>query len=184
MYFRCRQPIPVEKDVRKLRAQGLYNSDKGQQLQKSQDNHLVTKCYEQHLGGTPGSHEAHHRLHTAYQNRSQLFDAKIPVMRGTAAKRLPITVTICANQENCPGQLLLGMISKYVKDKNYTDLIDLDAAFSSRSEMDGTVCVSIGDRIVERADFTNAVNTEEQLRNQKSFESVKGSIDKGIQSLK
>jgi NADH-quinone oxidoreductase subunit G len=178
------QPIPVEKDVRKLRAQGLYNSDKGQQLQKSQDNHLVTKCYEQHLGGTPGSHEAHHRLHTAYQNRSQLFDAKIPVMRGTAAKRLPITVTICANQENCPGQLLLGMISKYVKDKNYTDLIDLDAAFSSRSEMDGTVCVSIGDRIVERADFTNAVNTEEQLRNQKSFESVKGSIDKGIQSLK
>ncbi len=178
------QPIPVAKNVRKLRAQGLYNSDKSHQLQKSQDNHLVEKCYEDHIGGGPGSHEAHHRLHTVYQNRSQLFDAKIPVMRGTAAKRLPITVTICAKQENCPGQLLLGMISKYVKENNYTEMVDLDAAFSSRSEADGTICVTIGDRIVERPEFTNAVNTEEQLRNQKSFEAVKNSIDKGIKSLK
>lgn len=178
------QPIPVARDVRKFRAQGLYNSDKGQQLQKPQDNHLVAKCYEKHLGGAPGSHEAHHRLHTVYQNRSQLFDAKIPVMRGTAGKRLPITVTICAKQDNCPGQLLLGMISKYVKDNDYTELVDLDAAFSSRSDEDGTVCVVIGDRIVERPDFTNAVTTEEQLCNQKSFEAVKNSIDKGIGSLK
>ncbi|MDD3703514.1 MAG: NADH-dependent [FeFe] hydrogenase, group A6 [Victivallaceae bacterium] len=177
------QPIPVDSSIRKRRAQGLYNSDKGQQLQKSQDNHLVAKCYEKHLGGKPGSHEAHHSLHTAYQNRSQLFDAKIPVMRGTAEKRLPITVTICAKQENCPGQLLLGMISKYVKDQGYAELVDIDAAFSSRQGAGGTICVTIGDCIVERAEFTNAVNTEEQITNQKSFEKIKKAIDQGINDL-
>lgn len=177
------QPIPVDSSIRKRRAQGLYNSDKGQQLQKSQDNHLVAKCYEKHLGGKPGSHEAHHSLHTAYQNRSQLFDAKIPVMRGTAEKRLPITVTICAKQENCPGQLLLGMISKYVKDQGYAELVDIDAAFSSRQGAGGTICVTIGDCIVERAEFTNAVNTEEQITNQKSFEKIKKAIDQGIKDL-
>ncbi len=177
------QPIPVDSNVRKQRAQGLYASDKRHQIQKSQDNHLVAKCYEEHLGGGPGSHEAHHRLHTIYQNRSQLFDAKIPVIRGTAAKRLPITVTICAKQENCPGQLLLGMIGQYVKDKGYSEMVDLDAAFSSRSDANGTICVTIGDHIVERPEFTNAVNTEEQLRNQKSFEAVKNSIDQGIKEL-
>lgn len=177
------QPIPVDSSIRKRRAQGLYNSDKGQQLQKSQDNHLVAKCYEKHLGGKPGSHEAHHSLHTAYQNRSQLFDAKIPVMRGTAEKRLPITVTICAKQENCPGQLLLGMISKYVKDQGYAEFVDIDAAFSSRQGAGGTICVTIGDCIVERAEFTNAVNTEEQITNQKSFEKIKKAIDQGINDL-
>ncbi len=177
------QPIGTTNEVRKKRAQGLYSCDKGQQIQKSQDNHLVEKCYQEHIGGGPGSHEAHHRLHTQYQNRSQLFDAKIPVMRGTAEKRLPITVTICAKQENCPGQLLLGLISKYIKEKNYTEMVDLDAAFSSRPDAGGTICVTIGDQIVERPEFTNAVNTEEQLRNQKSFEVVKNSIDKGIKSL-
>lgn len=177
------QPILVDPSVRKRRAQGLYNSDKGQQLQKSQDNHLVTKCYEQHLGGKPGSHEAHHRLHTTYQNRSQLFDAKIPVMRGTAKTRLPITVTICANQADCPGQLLLGMISKYVKEQGYAETVDIDAAFSSRQGTGGTICVTIGDHIVERAEFTNGVNTEEQMQNQKSFAIIKKSIDAGIKEL-
>ena len=177
------QPTLTDPTVRKRRAQGLYNSDKGQQLQKSQDNHLVTKCYEEHLGGKPGSHEAHHSLHTSYQNLSQLFDAKIPVMRGTAEKRLPITVTICANQEDCPGQLLLGMISKYVKEQGYSEKVDIDAAFSSRQGAGGTICVTIGDHIVERAEFTNGINTEEMMKNQTSFAIIKKSIDAGIKEL-
>ena len=64
--------------------------------------------------------------------------------------RFTITVTICAKQDNCPGQLLIGMISEYVRGKNYTDKVDMDAAFSSRPEQDGTICVTIGDEVVER----------------------------------
>ncbi|MGL6193812.1 MAG: [FeFe] hydrogenase, group A, partial [Thermoguttaceae bacterium] len=176
-------PNGINDKIRIQRQKGLYDSDKQHQVQKSQDNYLVAQCYEKHLGGCPGSHEAHHRLHTAYQNRSQIFDAKIPVIRGTAKNLLPITVTICAKQDNCPGQLLLGMISDYVKAQGYEDRVELDAAFSSRPESDGTICVTVGDQIVERAKFTNAVNTIEQIENQVAFESIKKGIESGIASL-
>ncbi|MGL6225327.1 MAG: [FeFe] hydrogenase, group A [Thermoguttaceae bacterium] len=177
------QPIGVTDSIRCKRQAGLYASDKQHQVQKPQDNYLVARCYEEHLGGGPDSHEAHKRLHTSYQNRSQLFDAKIPVIRGSASKTLPITVTICAKQENCPGQLLLGMISDYVREKGYTDLVNLDAAFSSRLQEDGTICVTVGDQVVERTKFTNAVNTIEQIENQVAFEAIKKGIEKGIAAL-
>ena len=111
------QPWGATDRIRIQRQQGLYNTDKAHQVQKPQDNWLVQRCYEEHIDGKPGSHEAHHLLHTEYQNRSQIFDAKLPIMRGVESNRLPITVTICANQENCPGQLLLGMLNSYVKTK-------------------------------------------------------------------
>ncbi|MDO4558293.1 MAG: [FeFe] hydrogenase, group A [Planctomycetia bacterium] len=177
------QPVGTTDELRRKRQQGLYDADRMHQVQKSQDNYLVAKCYEENLGGGPGSHEAHERLHTHYQNRSQLFDAKIPMMRGTAKHSLPITVTICARQENCPGQLLLGMISQYVREKGYADRVNLDAAFSSRAFGDGTICVTVGDQIVERTRFTNAVNTIEQLENQAAFETIRTEIDRGIAQL-
>ncbi|MDO5553936.1 MAG: [FeFe] hydrogenase, group A [Planctomycetia bacterium] len=177
------QPVGATDKLRVIRQKGLYAADKAHQVQKPQDNYLVTRCYEQYLGGGPGSHESHCVLHTAYQNRSQLFDAKIPAMRGTAEKRLPITVTICAKQENCPGQLLLGMIASYVKEHGYSDRVDLDAAFSSRESQDGTLCVTIGDQAVERTRFTNANNTLEQLQNQAAFKAITAAIDAGIAAL-
>ena len=177
------QPVGVTDAIRIQRQQGLYAADKSQQVQKCQDNFLVNQCYKDHIGGQPGSHEAHHLLHTVYQNRSQLFDAKIPIMRGTAPERFMITVTICAKQDNCPGQLLIGMISEYVRGKNYTDKVDMDAAFSSRPEQDGTICVTIGDEVVERTKFRNALNTLEQLQNQAAFETIKKKIDESVAKL-
>ena len=177
------QPVGVTDRLRCQRQQGLYDADKMHQVQKSQDNYLVTRCYEESLGGHPGSHEAHHRLHTHYQNRSQLFDARIPISRGTAEHRLPITVTICAKQENCPGQLLLGMVARFVRENGYTDKVDIDAVFSSRAQEDGTVCVTVGDQTVERTKFTNAVNTMEQIENQVAFEAIKRNIEKGVNEL-
>ena len=177
------QPVGVTDAIRIQRQQGLYAADKSQQVQKSQDNFLVDQCYKDHIGGKPGSHEAHHLLHTVYQNRSQLFDAKIPIMRGTAPNRFTITVTICAKQDNCPGQLLIGMISEYVRSKNYTDKVDMDAAFSSRPEQDGTICVTIGDEVVERTKFRNALNTLEQLQNQAAFETIMKKIDESVAKL-
>ncbi|MFA6930893.1 MAG: NADH-dependent [FeFe] hydrogenase, group A6 [Lentisphaeria bacterium] len=178
------QPYGVTNRLRAQRQQGLYNADKTHQLQKPQDNYLVQRCYEEHIGGKPGSETAHHLLHTEYQNRSQLFDAKLPIMRGTEAERLPITVTICAKQENCPGQLLLGMLSDYVKNHQYTPWIDMDAAFSSRPAKDGTICVTVGDQIVERTNFRNAMNTLEQLHNQAAFQSITQAIDKGLTQIR
>ncbi|QSH41926.1 NADH-dependent [FeFe] hydrogenase, group A6 [Lentisphaerota bacterium ZTH] len=174
------QPIAHSEAVRRKRAKGIYNADKQQQLQKSQDNYMVAKCYDEHLGGNPGSHEAHHALHTKYVNRSQLFDAKIPVVRGTENNRLPVIVTICAKQQDCPGQKLLALIVDYVKKNGYGEKVDIDAAFSSRPEADGTICVTVGDQVVDRCKFINAVNTEEQLQNHVEFENIKKAIDAAL----
>jgi NADH-quinone oxidoreductase subunit G len=176
------QPITKNDTVRQLRAQGIYDSDKRFQLQKSQDNYMVERCYKEHIGGKPGSREAHHCLHTRYNNRSQLFDAKVPVITGTAAKKLPVIVTICANQPDCPGQTLLGLIVKYVKEKGYEDLVDVEAAFSSRRQTDGTICVTVGDAVIDRCKFIKAANTEEQLQNHREFENIKQAIANALDS--
>ncbi len=174
------QPMTSDPQVRIERAKGIYAADKRQQLQKSQDNYMVERCYEKHLGGKPGSHEAHGLLHTYYQNRSQLFDARVPVLSGKAADKLPITVTICATEQDCPGQTLLGMIVDYVKKQGFADKVEIDATFTSRKEKDGTICVTVGDQIVDYCKFINAVNTEEQLSNHAEFENIKKAIDSAL----
>jgi hypothetical protein len=170
------QPIARNDVTRKVRAKGLYNADKQSQLHKSQDNYMVERCYDKHLGGAPGSHEAHEALHTSYRNRSQLFDAKVPVLRGKTKDCVEVCVTICAQQDDCPGQKLLGLIVDFVKSNDYADLVNIDAAFSSRPEADGTVCVTIGDHLIDRCNFINAENTEEQLQNHVEFEHIKQAI--------
>ena len=170
------QPIARNDVTKKIRAKGLYSADKQNQLHKSQDNYMVERCYEEHIGGHPGSHEAHDALHTSYRNRSQLFDAKVPVMRSESKDSLTICVTICAQQDDCPGQKLLGLIVDFVKTNNYADRVNIDAAFSSRPEVDGTVCVTVGDHVIDRCNFINAENTEDQLQNHVEFEHIKQAI--------
>ena len=55
-------------DIKKLRAQALYDQDKKMPLRKSHKNPVVQKCYEEFLG-EPGSHKAHEILHTTYVKR-------------------------------------------------------------------------------------------------------------------
>jgi len=55
-------------DLKKVRAQVLYNDDASRDLRKSQDNAGVMKLYEEFLG-KPGSHTAHEVLHTSYIKR-------------------------------------------------------------------------------------------------------------------
>ncbi|MBO4354077.1 MAG: iron hydrogenase small subunit [Clostridia bacterium] len=55
-------------DLKKVRAQVLYNDDASRDLRKSQDNAGVMKLYEEFLG-KPGSHVAHEVLHTSYIKR-------------------------------------------------------------------------------------------------------------------
>ena len=146
------QPISHDKDFRTKRAAGLYDTDKGRQVQKPQDNYWVDKCYAESFGGRPGSHEAHTRLHTHYQNRSQLFDAKSPILRSKKEDALPICVTLCTKQSKCPGQELLGRVVEFVKQKGWADSVNIDAAFSSRPEADGTISVTVGDVVIPRND--------------------------------
>ncbi len=56
-------------DVRTLRAGVLYRNDANKPFRKSHDNPSVKKLYDEYLE-KPGSHKAHHILHTSYVKRT------------------------------------------------------------------------------------------------------------------
>ena len=67
------QPIKSSKirsttDVRKLRADSIYEIDEKSVIRKSHQNPYVKKVYDEFLKN-PGSEVAHHLLHTHYQAR-------------------------------------------------------------------------------------------------------------------
>jgi iron only hydrogenase large subunit-like protein len=57
--------IRSEVDVRALRAGALYTIDEKSVIRKSHENPVIKKVYEEYLE-KPGSHKAHHLLHTTY----------------------------------------------------------------------------------------------------------------------
>ena len=54
--------------ILKKRLDALYTEDRNKPLRKSHKNPSILKLYEEFLG-EPGSHLAHHLLHTTYVNR-------------------------------------------------------------------------------------------------------------------
>ena len=64
------QPIPVNNDVRTLRAQALYAEDCALTVRKSHENPAIKKIYEEFLG-KPLGEKSHHLLHTHYMPRSR-----------------------------------------------------------------------------------------------------------------
>ncbi len=74
------QPI-VKSDVRMSvnvsaeRAKALYGEDVGKARRKSQDNEELKVLYKEYLG-EPGSHKAHHLLHTVYMARDKYEQVK------------------------------------------------------------------------------------------------------------
>ena len=59
------QPIPTSLEIRKKRAEAIYQADRGLTIRKSHENPAVLKLYEEFLG-EPNSHKAHELLHTKY----------------------------------------------------------------------------------------------------------------------
>jgi NADP-reducing hydrogenase subunit HndD len=55
-------------DLRAERAKGLYGQDKEMKLRKSHENPFIKELYDSYLE-KPGSHKAHHILHTTYVKR-------------------------------------------------------------------------------------------------------------------
>ena len=56
-------------DIRAERAKALYALDAGNPVRKSHENQSVKKLYDEYLE-KPGSHKAHHILHTSYVKRT------------------------------------------------------------------------------------------------------------------
>lgn len=60
---------------KKMRAKGIYTSDRTLQLHNSGDNHFVELCYQKNFEGGVGGHDAHEKLHTDYEDRSDILSS-------------------------------------------------------------------------------------------------------------
>jgi iron only hydrogenase large subunit-like protein len=64
------QPIPVNNEIRRLRAQALYQEDKNLRCRKSHENPSIVKIYQEFLK-EPLGEKSHHLLHTKYTKRGK-----------------------------------------------------------------------------------------------------------------
>ncbi len=64
------QPMPVNNEIRKLRAQALYKEDKNLKVRKSHENPSIDKIYKEFLKEPLGD-KSHHLLHTKYTPRGK-----------------------------------------------------------------------------------------------------------------
>lgn len=142
------QPCTIDPAVPRKRAKALYDADTMLDLHKAQDNHELLKCYHDYLGEV-GGHEAHHLLHTAYQNRRRQFDDGVPLLHGEEAR---ITVAVCAGT-SCfvhRSQELLKEIIAYLIREGLEDQVELQATFCMENCGQGPN-VRVGEQTIECA---------------------------------
>lgn len=65
------QPIPTNEDIRKMRAQALYDEDNSLPVRKSHKNRHITEIYNEFLTDGPCGHISHKLLHTHYVKRGK-----------------------------------------------------------------------------------------------------------------
>ena len=64
------QPIPVDAEIRRKRAEAIYEADRLLPIRKSHENPAVQQLYAEFLG-KPLSHRSHELLHTTYTRRER-----------------------------------------------------------------------------------------------------------------
>ncbi len=129
-------------DRRIKRMAGLYNADKTQQLQKPQDNFLVEQCYAESFGGCPGSHEAHNKLHTGYENRNDMFEVLDNVIAAKDAKvKVVAALSVTDNAGNVPAQQVAEKIAEFVKN-NGNGKVSFSINYYNGTQADGAVKVN------------------------------------------
>jgi NADH-quinone oxidoreductase subunit G/NADP-reducing hydrogenase subunit HndD len=64
------QPIPTSPEIRKQRAQAIYQADREMPIRRSHENPSIKAIYDKFLG-EPLSEKSHHLLHTKYTPRTR-----------------------------------------------------------------------------------------------------------------
>lgn len=135
----CGGGQPIQNNARKRlsRAEGLYQTDKHMQFQKSQDNPSITQYYNQYLEGKPNSHKAHELLHTEYANRDGVFDARTMLKKGSAKKCVSVAVCVTPSTDSAKkSEKTLASVMKLVDDMGVADKVDFEASYCPPSEKD------------------------------------------------
>ena len=149
------QPVSRDLAVRRKRTRGLYQVDKDLQLHASQENHLVTRCYEEVLE-KPGSGTAHKLLHTHYASRRRMEGDGIELTTGPDDTRLPVRVCVGTSCYVRGSQALLKTLMQHVGDRDLAAQVDLQASFCFE-QCDRGPTVRIGDRVLEKCTREQAI---------------------------
>jgi iron-only hydrogenase group A len=67
------QPIPTSEEIRKKRAQAIYEEEESLAIRKSHENPHVKYIYEKFLTDGPCGHKSHELLHTHYTKRGKFI---------------------------------------------------------------------------------------------------------------
>ncbi len=142
------QPIPGDFDAVRQRAHGLYETDRGLQFRKSQDNPQLAACYETTLGEV-GGEKAHCLLHTHYQSRKRIADEDITLMAGPGAEKVKVRVCVGTGCYLRGSQDLLHGLIRRIGELGLSDRVDVQATFCFE-QCDRGPSVAVGDQVLER----------------------------------
>ncbi|HPT48338.1 MAG TPA: [FeFe] hydrogenase, group A, partial [Candidatus Rifleibacterium sp.] len=148
------QPVNFTPGAVKRRAKGLYDADKMLQLHKSQENPYIIETYEKVLE-KPGSHKAHHLLHTKYQSRRRISDKGMPLMTGEGTDKLSIKICVGTNCYLKGSQSILKALSKDIEARGLQDAVDIQATFCFE-KCGQAPNVMIGDQLISKCTFDKA----------------------------
>ena len=146
------QPVNLDSETHRLRREGLYEDDAGQQLRRSSDNPFIDTCYRSVLGGEPGSEAAHELLHTSYRSRKRIADAQIPLVRGTGEEKTTVRVCVGTSCFLRGSQNLLTTLIHRIEEEGLEELVDVSATFCSE-HCDRGPTVHVNDETIFKADI-------------------------------
>ncbi len=153
------QPVSVGAAKKKLRAQGLFNSDRANQMRKAQENSAVKECYEKYLGGCAASHKAHEALHTHYVSRPRIADMETDLIRG-GINPVEIELNFAGMNMKKGVEKLTGEILAKVRENKWTDKVKVKVVFGSAGK---NPIVSVAGKALEKPDADGVVSAVEAL---------------------
>jgi NADH-quinone oxidoreductase subunit G len=156
------QPVGFGREIRSRRTEGLANTDGELPLRRSQENPFITQYYLEHLGGAPGSHRAHEILHTVYQARKRIQEAQIPLVTGTAEKKLPVRVCVGTSCFLKGSQEMLSHLILALAAEGLDDVVDVNATFCAEQCSAGPT-FHLGDDVVTGASVEELVSKVREL---------------------
>ena len=152
------QPVSVGAVKKKMRAQGLFASDRNNQMRKAQENPAVKECYEKYLGGAPASHKAHEVLHTHYVSRPKILDMETDLIRG-GLNPVDVELNFAGQNMKNGAEKLMGEVLAKVRENKWTDKVKVKVTFGKAGE---NPIVSVAGKAV-KPDVQSVVGAVESL---------------------
>ena len=122
------QPVGSDAEIRRARAQGIYNADKAQQLRKSYQNPLIDAVYGKWLG-KPNGDAAHAVLHTTYNERRRIKGDSISLGEDDTLKQVEVSVCVGTCCYLKGSYDVLHDLGRRLRSANLEDKVDLKATF-------------------------------------------------------